>query len=158
VTPNPIADAGKGAIAILAAWRFFDLNVRDMLGRLRTISCDECSRPIRWWNRRVWVADHERCAHLQCWNGQQFLKAYVQLMSEELRHSPEPAAHARDRDSSDTELRELRAYARALRQRVERLEAQLQQAEELAAKTRINAVRKNGTLSTSSRRMPTKKG
>jgi hypothetical protein len=126
--------------------------------RYRTISCDECAQPIRWWHRRIWIAPDERCAHLQCWNGQQFLKTYVQLMSEELRHSPEPPVHTGDRDSSDTELHELRASARALRQRVERLEAQLQQAEELAAKTRNNAVQKHGKRSAPSRGMPAKKG
>jgi hypothetical protein len=158
VIPVPIADTGRGAIAILAAWRLFDLNARGVLARLGTISCDECTLPIRWWHRRVWIAPHERCAHLQCWNSQQFLKTYVQLMSEELRHSPESPAHTGDRDSSDTELHELRVSARALRQRLERLEAQLQQAEELAVKTRINAVRKHGKLSAPSRGMPAKKG
>jgi ribosomal protein S19 len=158
VIPAPIADAGKGAIVILAAWRLFDLNAHGVLARLRTISCDECTQPIRWWHRRVWIAPHERCVHLQCWNGQQFLKTYVQLMSEELRHSPGSPAHTDDLDSSDTELRELRASARTLRQRVERLEAQLQQAEELAAKTRINAVRKHGKLSAPAHGMPAKKG
>jgi hypothetical protein len=152
----PIADAGRGAIAILAA--LFNLNARSVRARLRTISCDECTQPIRWWHRRVWIAPHERGAHLQCWNGQQFLKTYVKLMSEELPRSPGPPTHTGDRDSSDSELRELRASARALLQRVERLEAQLQQAEELAAKTRINAVRKSGKLSAPSRAMPAKKG
>jgi len=151
VTEDSIASAGSGANAILAAWRSLDLSGRAVLARLRTTSCDECARPIRWWNRRVWAVKRERCAHLQCWNGQQFLRAYVQLMSEEIRHSAHAHSQPGNNDSADTELGELRAFARALRERVERLEAQLQQAEEVAAVMRVNTARKNSKLSPSSR-------
>jgi ABC-type transporter Mla subunit MlaD len=75
-------------------------------------------------------------------------------MSEEIRHSAQARRQLSDNnDSVDAALRELRAYARALRERVERLEAQLQQAEEVAAKMRVNAARKNGKLSTPSSRI-----
>ena len=150
MTQDRIAGAGRRANFILTAWRSLDLGAGDVLGRIRTTSCDECSRPIHWWNRRVWVVNGERCAHLQCWNGQLFLKAYVQLMAEEIRHSAQRRAQPSDNDSADPELRELRASARALRERVERIEAQLQQAEELAAKMR-GGVRKNGKLPNLSR-------
>lgn len=129
---------------------------RTVLARLRTTPCDECARPIRWWNRRVWAVNRERCTHLQCWNGQLFLKAYVQLMSEEIRHSARVLGQSSDNDSADAALHELRASARTLRQRVERLEAQLQQAEEVAAKMRAHTARKNGRLFTTSGRMPIK--
>jgi hypothetical protein len=129
-----------------------------MLARIRTIPCDECSQPIRWWNRRIWVVKGERCAHLQCWKGQQFLKEYVQLVAEEIRHSAPLHGQPSDNNSIDSELRELRAYARALRARVERLEAQLQQAEELAAKMRIGKIRNNGKLSTPSREAAARRG
>jgi hypothetical protein len=154
VTEDSIADASRGLNAVLAAWRSFDLGGRAVMARLRSTSCDECARPIRWWNRRVWATNRERCTHLQCWNGQQFIKSYVQLMSEEIRHSAQARKQLSDNnDSVDAALRELRAYARALRERVERLEAQLQQAEEVAAKMRVNAARKNGKLSTPSSRI-----
>jgi predicted nucleic acid-binding Zn-ribbon protein len=75
-------------------------------------------------------------------------------MSEEIRHSAQARRQLSDNyDSADAALRELRAYARALRERVERLEAQLQQAEEVAAKMRVNTARKNGKLSTPSSRI-----
>jgi hypothetical protein len=139
------------------------LEQRDVLARFKTTSCDECALPIRWWNRRVWALDHERCTHLQCWNGQLLLKTYVQLMSEEIRHSTEEIRHSTqasdqpsDNDSTDAALSELRASARALRERVERIEAQLQQAEEVAARMRVNRARKNGKLSTPASRMSIK--
>ncbi len=155
MTQDSISSANNGVNAIHTAWRFFDIGARDVLARLRTISCNECARPIRWWNRRVWMAGHERCAHRQCWNGQLFLKAYFQLMSEELRQPANPRATISDRNSPKTELSELCASARALRERVERLDAQLQQAKILAAKTRINAARKNGRLPTPSSKIST---
>jgi len=155
VAEDSIADAGRGTNAILATWRSLDLGGRTVMTRFRTTSCDECARPIRWWNRRVLAADRERCTHLQCWNGQQFIKSYVQLMSEEIRHSAQARGQPSDNnDSADAAaLRELRAYACALRERVERLEAQLQQAEEVATKMHVNTARKNGKLSTPSSRI-----
>ena len=148
MTQDSILGADKGANAVLAAWRSLEEGARDVLARLRTTSCDECSQPIRWWNRRVWVVSHERCAHLKCWNGQLFLKAYVQRMAEEIRHSAQSRGQPSDNDPAATELGELLTFARALRERVERLEAQLQQAEELSAKMRINGAPNNGKLST----------
>jgi hypothetical protein len=99
------------------------LEQRDVLARFKTTSCDECAQPIRWWNRRVWALNREGCTHLQCWNGQLFLKSYVQLMSEEIRHSAQAHDQLSDNDSTDADaaLHELRASARALRERVERL-------------------------------------
>jgi hypothetical protein len=137
VTRDSVAGTARGASAVVAVWSSFELRARNALARFRTSLCDECSHPIHWWNRRVWVVNRERSAHLQCWNGRQFLKAYVQLMSEEIRHS----ARHRSRpvkSSAGTELRELHLFARALRERVERVEAQLQQAQKLAAKTPLN--------------------
>ena len=154
MTEDSIAGAGRGTNAILAAWRSLDLGGRAVMARLRTTSCDECARPIRWWNRRIWAVDRERCTHLKCWNGQQFIRAYVQLMSEEIRHSAQAHGQPIDNDdSTDAALRELRAAARTLRERAERMEAQLQQAEEVAVKMRVNAARKNGRLSTPSSRI-----
>lgn len=145
--------ASRRANFVLNAWRFLE-GARDVLWRVRTTSCDECSQPIHWWNRRVWVVNGERCAHLQCWNGQLFLKAYVQRMAEEIRHSAKRRAQPSDNDCANPELRELRLSARALRERVERVEAQLQQAEELAAKMR-GGVKNNGKLPNRSRGLGT---
>jgi len=156
VTEDSIAGAGKGANAIRAAWRSLNLGGHAVLARLRTTSCDECARPIRWWNRRVWAINREHCSHLQCWNGQLFLKTYVQVMSEEIRHSAPTRSRPIDNDSDDAQLHELRASARALRERVERLEAQLQQAEEVATKMRVNMARKNSKQSIPSSRISIK--
>jgi hypothetical protein len=125
------AGSGNGPNAILAAWRVLDLAASETIARLRTTSCDECTRPIRWWNRRVWLVNRERCAHPQCWSGWLFIKGHIQ----ELRHSAQRSGQPRDKNSADTELRELRVSAHALRERVERLEAQLEQTAELAATT-----------------------
>jgi len=91
----------------------------------------------------VWVIGTERCAHLECWKGQVFLKSYVQLIAEESRVS---ARHdeSEDSNSPEAELRELRASARALRQTAERLETQLRHAETLAARMRTGSASKNG--------------
>ena len=85
-------------------------------------------------------------------------------MSEEIRHSAEEIRHSTqasdqpsDNDSTDAALHELRASARALRERVERIEAQLQQAEEVAARMRVNRARKNGKLFTPASRMSIKR-
>ena len=53
------------------------LETREVLARFRTIQCCECPQPIRWWGRRIWRADGERCAHLKCWQGLLFFKAFV---------------------------------------------------------------------------------
>jgi cytoskeletal protein CcmA (bactofilin family) len=57
---------------------------RDVLARVRTIPCAECLQPIRWWNRRIWLVDGERCAHLQCWKSRLFFKA---LVADQIRSS-----------------------------------------------------------------------
>jgi hypothetical protein len=68
--------------------------MRGILARVRAVRCNECSRPIRWWNHRVNLADGERYAHLACWNGHLFLNALVadeikrlRSLSEETRRS-----------------------------------------------------------------------
>jgi len=60
------------------------LRTRNVFARFSTIPCDDCLKPIRWWNRRIWLVDGERCAHLQCWNGQLLLKA---LVADQIRRS-----------------------------------------------------------------------
>src|SRR5689334_18845172 len=62
---------------IFSAWRRIRLGARDAFARVKTVPCDECSRTIRWWNRRVWLVDSECWIHLQCWQGQFFFKALV---------------------------------------------------------------------------------
>jgi len=119
-----------GANSILTVWPSFELSAHTLLAKFKTTFCEECSRPIRCWHRRIWVVKGERCAHLQCWNGQLFIKGYVQLMAEEIRARRRD--HSTDKDPAEPELRELRVSAQALRERAERLEAQLQHAEEIA--------------------------
>jgi hypothetical protein len=118
--------AGK-VCCMLAGWRSVKLHMRDAFAALWTSSCEECSKPIRWWSRRVWVIESERCAHFKCWNERLFLHSYVQLVSEEARQCHRP--HSPDPISTDTELRELRAFARTVGERVQRLEEQLHQAQ-----------------------------
>jgi hypothetical protein len=123
--PGPSANPGRGQYLVRGA--------REALARLKTNFCDECSQPIRWWNRRVWLEEGKRCAHRHCWSGQRFLKDYVQLMSAEIRHSTGRQDDSGASAPADSQLSELRAFARTLRERVERLEGQLRQAEELDA-------------------------
>jgi hypothetical protein len=145
MTRDSSARSSSGPNVILSAWRSRNLGARDVLARVRATPCDECSQPIRWWNRRVWVVNGQRCAHLRCWRGQLLLKAHVQFMAGEIGRSAHVAQPSAD-ISAYIELRALRASAQALRERVERLAAQLQQAEELTAKTSVDGVRNNGKL------------
>lgn len=55
-------------------------------------------------------------------------------MADEIRHRSRRTNQASDNISANRELRELRESAQALRARAERLEAELQHAEELAAR------------------------
>jgi hypothetical protein len=48
---------------------------RDMHAASR-VGCEECSRPIHWWNRRLWL-DDEHCAHLRCYQSRLFMKALL---------------------------------------------------------------------------------
>jgi hypothetical protein len=69
--------SNSGANVILGAWRSIYSNAGYALARFRGIRCNECLRLMHCWNRRVWSADGDCCAHLQCWEGQLFLKALV---------------------------------------------------------------------------------
>jgi hypothetical protein len=134
-----IADSDVKANSSLAVWRSLGQRMRNMLAQFRTILCDECSQPIHWWNRRVWAIDGEGCAHPQCWNGRQFLKSYVQLTAEEMRISAASTLQPDNNEPGNSELQQLRTAARVLRERAERLEAQLREAEILVAKIRISS-------------------
>ncbi len=120
----------SGANVILDAWRFINLGTRDLFARVITFRCDECLRPIRWWNRRVWLGDHERCAHLQCFNGRLFLRA---LVADEIRRSqlivadfsPPTATRSQPiaNGSADNELRNPAVAVITLEEPVEQLDA-----------------------------------
>ena len=71
--------SNDAANAIPSAWRriYCRLSVRDAFARVKTVPCDECSRAIRWWHRRVWLVDNGRCVHLHCWKSQLSFKALV---------------------------------------------------------------------------------
>jgi cytoskeletal protein CcmA (bactofilin family) len=53
------------------------LGIRELVDRLATVQCNDCLRPIRWWNRRVWIADYQYWAHAQCWQGQLFFRGLI---------------------------------------------------------------------------------
>jgi hypothetical protein len=124
--------------------RPINLRVRDLLARFKATPCDQCSRPVRWWSGSVWVLNVERGAHRQCWNGHLRLKAYLEFTAEQMQLSRKPHDQAKDNYSANAELRELCASARVLRESAERLQAQLQHAEELIGQTEISGFRKNG--------------
>jgi hypothetical protein len=46
---------------------------RSWLGK---VFCDECSRRIRWWQRRLTIADSRR-VHSTCWEGRNFFKHLI---------------------------------------------------------------------------------
>jgi hypothetical protein len=48
-----------------------------LLDRALTRICDDCLRPIRWWERRVCVDKYHPYAHLHCWKSRNFFKALV---------------------------------------------------------------------------------
>jgi hypothetical protein len=147
------------------------LGAGDVLAHVRTITCDECSRPIRWWNRRIWLLDRQcsapdkrlfpgtqrlalKAAHLECWKGHLFFKALVahqircsQLTADdEFPPTPQRRSRPSDNASADTGLRSPVAPMTALREPVEGLEAQQQQAE-LVAKTRVDKHQGSGNSS-----------
>jgi hypothetical protein len=129
-----IEGASMGANSVPILWRSLKFNARNPLARFKTNFCDQCSQPVRAWHRRVWIVNAARCAHLQCWNGLLFVNGYSRLMADEIRHRSRRTNQASDNISANRELRELRESAQALRARAERLEAELQHAEELAAR------------------------
>jgi len=64
----------------------------DVLAKLRRVSfptrygtgfCDECSRPIRFWDSRLFVADGTT-AHRSCWESKQFFIEFVHQHSHEV--------------------------------------------------------------------------
>src|SRR5215470_11686737 len=112
------ADSSRGANTNLTAGRSFSQRAHDLLVWFNTIYCDECSQPIRWWNRRVWLVEEGGCAHLQCWHGQLFSKAYVQLVAEEIQLFAPEAAQPKANGLARRELRQLRESARALLERM----------------------------------------
>jgi hypothetical protein len=48
-------------------------------------TCDDCSRPIRWWERRVRI-DGRRRIHHSCWQGKQFFRQLLAAHASE--HAP----------------------------------------------------------------------
>ena len=100
--------------------------------------CVECSKRIRWWNRHIKSGDADRYLHLRCWKEQQFLSTHVRLVAEETRcpvegmGNPGRSPLRRENGSAHSELRELVTSARALLNRAERLQAQLQKPDGLA--------------------------
>jgi hypothetical protein len=52
--------------------------IRGDTGRtwLGVVFCDECSRRIRWWQRRLTVGDSRR-VHSVCWEGRKFFKLLI---------------------------------------------------------------------------------
>jgi hypothetical protein len=127
VTREPTNSLGRGMNAIVEICRFFNLRARGALVCVRAVPCDYCAQQIRWWDRHVWAVKSERCLHRKCWDAQLFFKAHIEEMAEENQLAARP--HSRPTDGSvNSELRELRASARMLRKRLERLEAKLPQA------------------------------
>ena len=89
--PSPLACLSSGPNAILAAWRPIS-SVKDALARFKTITCCECCHRIRWWKHRVWLVEDERYAHVECFKGELFLKAFV---AKEIRRSQPLAGEIR---------------------------------------------------------------
>jgi len=142
MTQDSIMHASNLPNIISSAWRSITLSARPMIARLRTMTCDECSQPIRAWNGRIWLIDGERWAHSHCWKRRLFFERYMQSMADEIRAQTEadefpppsqPPSQPSDNTSANSKRRSPVAPLIALRDPVERLEAQ-QLAEELAAK------------------------
>jgi hypothetical protein len=133
----------SNANVTVGALRSINLGALDVLPRVSSTLCTECHRPIRWWNRRIWLVDGESCAHAHCWEGKLFLKAFVadevrrsRLMADEIRHRrvmaddiPPPRQRQFNRTDSSVhnELKGAGESARLPSEVVERVTAQLQQ-------------------------------
>jgi hypothetical protein len=132
-----------GANVNSSTWHRIRSGAQDAFAHVRTVPCDECLQAVRWWNRRVWLADGKRCVHLHCWKGQLFLKAvvadhirYMQAMADEnsalsRNHSPE------------NELQE-RPTCVAPREQVEQPIILLKPADELVAKADVGETQRDG--------------
>jgi hypothetical protein len=77
VTRNSSMRPGIRAKVVFGLWRSIDLGARGLLAGVATVRCNDCLRPIRWWNRRVKSGDSEDRIHLQCWKSRLFFNALV---------------------------------------------------------------------------------
>lgn len=149
----------NGVTTTFGARRSTGSVTRLILTRVRSVCCDECSRPIRWWNRRVWLVDRECCAHLQCFEGHLFFKTLVEdaargtqlVVADQIRAPSRSCSESSDDGPADNELRNPDTSIPAIRESVERLEGQRLQTEEPAAKTRLDKNQRNGNSSLDAR-------
>lgn len=114
-----------------------DLRARHVFARDRTNRCFDCLRPIRWWNRHVWVVDGERWVHLQCRKGELFFKALVADQIRCARVTADESSKLSPNHSAENKQHELSASA-AQQEKVERLLILRRPAEEHAAKLRVD--------------------
>jgi outer membrane protein OmpA-like peptidoglycan-associated protein len=106
---------------VFRASRSLKVRTRNLLARVRTDRCSDCLLAIHWWNRRVWLADTNRCVHLQCWKGELFFRAVV---ADHILHTQVKAGgnSSSPRNRSVEEVREEPPVYAAQPEQVERLE------------------------------------
>jgi hypothetical protein len=132
---------------VIGAWRSINLRARLGLASVRTDRCYDCSRAIRWWNRRVWLVDGERWVHLQCWKGELVFKAVVAGHIRFLQVRPDENSELSPNRSAENELQEQPAGA-AQRGKVEpAVVILLRPADELLAKAHVDKSQPNGDSS-----------
>jgi hypothetical protein len=146
VTQDSNMRPSNGASVVLGAWRSINLRARHLLVRVGTDRCYDCLRAIRWWNRRVWLADGERWVHLQCWRDELFFKALVADQIRGAKVQADENFELLQNRSAENELEELPASA-AQREKVERLAILLRPSEEVVAKTRVDGSQRQANSS-----------
>jgi hypothetical protein len=75
-----------------------------LLDRAATQICDDCLRPVRWWDRRVRVGNYQPYAHLTCWKSRRFFKALVAAYVPERSGSAVIGVHPQPSDISSSSL------------------------------------------------------
>jgi hypothetical protein len=151
----------NGVNIILSARRSTNSVTRYVLARVRSVCCDECSQPIRWWNRRVWLVDRESYAHLRCFEGYLFCKEFVEdairsaqlIVADQIQAPSRSCSEPSDNGSVNNELQNPDAPVTVMREPAERLKGQQQQTEEPAAKTRLGKNQRNGNSSLDEREL-----
>ena len=119
------------------------LDARYLPARVGAIRCDECLQPIRWWNRRVWLADRQCRAHLRCWKGRLFFKALVADQIQCSRLIADETSSSSPSGSAESELREMQSSALTPGERPEWLGSTSRRFEQLAAATNIDKDHRN---------------
>jgi hypothetical protein len=82
--------------------------VQWLLLRAETHVCEQCSGPVYFWKRRVWLIENESCAHISCWETQRSFQKHIQTMgaaTQKFKASQNPDPYREDVRATASDLR-----------------------------------------------------